>query len=172
MCDTIRRTEGYLCVVCAITDQVDAVMESTPMSTPVLSELGEFGVSVNISKSCCVHGEGCGCRYLLVASSVQVGGYPSRFAFHSGGHRHVMVKSTRASRNPAHATQLVEHTGRPGRPCVVVQESQLIGLRQLSFLWSEISTILGVSRRTLYDSSGVGTTGAPGAGAPVKTSAA
>ncbi len=55
------------------------------------------------------------------------------------------------SQESSRASRVLEYTGRPGRPCVMVQDSQLIGLRQLGLSWSKIGTILGISRRTLYD---------------------
>lgn len=40
--------------------------------------------------------------------------------------------------------------GRPGRPRFIVDQSQIEYLASLSFKWSEIACILGISRMTLY----------------------
>lgn len=42
---------------------------------------------------------------------------------------------------PGHTTQVVECTGGPGRPRVVIREEELIGLRQLGFSWTKIATL-------------------------------
>ena len=44
----------------------------------------------------------------------------------------------------------VVHTGRRGRPRFEVTREQVEYLASLSFTWSEIATLLGVSRTTLY----------------------
>ena len=44
----------------------------------------------------------------------------------------------------------VVHTGQRGRPRFEVTRGQVEYLASLSFTWSEIATLLGVSRTTLY----------------------
>ena len=44
----------------------------------------------------------------------------------------------------------VVHTGQRGRPRFEVTRGQVEYLASLSFTWSEIATLLGVSRKTLY----------------------
>ena len=44
----------------------------------------------------------------------------------------------------------VEHLGSRGRPRLCITQSQLQYLKSLAFTWSEIASILGVSRMTLY----------------------
>ncbi len=44
----------------------------------------------------------------------------------------------------------VLHSGRRGRPSFIIEKEQLLYLRSASFSWSSISTLLGVSRMTLY----------------------
>ena len=44
----------------------------------------------------------------------------------------------------------VAHTGRRGRPRFDIDKEQIEYLLTLSFTWSEISALLGISRMTLY----------------------
>ncbi len=44
----------------------------------------------------------------------------------------------------------VEITGRPGRPRFEISREQLEYLASLSFTWTEIAALLGVSRTTVY----------------------
>ena len=44
----------------------------------------------------------------------------------------------------------VTHTGRRGRPKFDIDKEQLEYLVSISFNWSEIAALLGVSRMTLY----------------------
>ena len=47
-------------------------------------------------------------------------------------------------------TTSVEHTGQRGRPRLMISEYQLEYLCSLSFSWTEIASLLGVSRMTVY----------------------
>ena len=42
------------------------------------------------------------------------------------------------------------HTDRPGRPCFEISKEQLEYLTSLSFKWTEVAALLGVSRMTIY----------------------
>ena len=44
----------------------------------------------------------------------------------------------------------LEHSGRHGRPQFIVSREQLEYLRALSFSWTDIASLLGVSRMTVY----------------------
>ena len=44
----------------------------------------------------------------------------------------------------------LEHSGGRGCPSLLISEDQLRYLRSMSFTWSEIATLLGVSRMTVY----------------------
>ena len=44
----------------------------------------------------------------------------------------------------------LSHTSQRGRPRFVVSQEQLLYLRSLSFTWTEIASLLGVSRMTVY----------------------
>ena len=37
-----------------------------------------------------------------------------------------------------------------GRPCIQINEGDILELRQLNFSWTKIASVLGVSRQTLY----------------------
>lgn len=43
-----------------------------------------------------------------------------------------------------------EHTSQRGRPRSIVSCEQLLYLRSLSFMWTEIASLLGVSRKTIF----------------------
>ena len=49
----------------------------------------------------------------------------------------------------AYHPQLVPRSGR-GRPCFSISKEQLLYLSSMSFSWTEISNMLGVSRMTIY----------------------
>lgn len=61
-------------------------------------------------------------------------------------HSRTMELSSLASRYPLP----VHHTSHRGRPRLNITQDQLEYLRSLSFLWSDISRMLGVSRMTIY----------------------
>lgn len=44
----------------------------------------------------------------------------------------------------------VEHSGAPGRPKFDISRDQMVYLSSLSFKWTEIADLLGVSRMTVY----------------------
>lgn len=58
--------------------------------------------------------------------------------YKSGGQHHYISQSP------------MLHVGNRGRPCFQVDKAQIEYLASLSFKWTEIAAILGISRMTLY----------------------
>ena len=50
----------------------------------------------------------------------------------------------------SYSVPLLVVSGRPGRPMFNISADQLIYLHSLSFSWTQISAMLGVSRMTIY----------------------